>query len=92
MRRNTPPRYQLSGRSSDLRALPIAGAFPFVSGHPFLYLFLFGELTARRSSVFNMDILFNWHINSLPSLLSLQVTGFGRFGRNVLTYHTTEAS
>ncbi|KRY05210.1 hypothetical protein T12_12064 [Trichinella patagoniensis] len=23
-----------------------------------------------------MDILFNWHINSLPSLLSLQVTGF----------------
>ncbi|KRX53488.1 hypothetical protein T09_3221 [Trichinella sp. T9] len=39
-----------------------------------------------------MAILSKWHINSLPFLLSLQVTGFGTFGRNVLTYHTTEAS
>ncbi|KRZ81243.1 hypothetical protein T08_2912 [Trichinella sp. T8] len=39
-----------------------------------------------------MAILSKLHINSLPFLLSLQVTGFGTFGRNVLTYHTTEAS
>ncbi|KRY28246.1 hypothetical protein T01_9090 [Trichinella spiralis] len=77
-------------RSSHSRRLPFR--IRSLQGHPFLYLFLFGELTARRGSVFNIAILFKWHINSLLSLLSLQVTGFGRFGKNVLTYHTTEAS
>ncbi|KRY14606.1 hypothetical protein T01_11728 [Trichinella spiralis] len=59
---------------------------------PSISLFLFGELIARRGSVFNIAILFKWHINSLLSLLLLQVTGFSTFGKNVLTYHTTEAS
>ncbi|KRZ81465.1 hypothetical protein T08_16518 [Trichinella sp. T8] len=63
-----------------------------LQGHPFLYLFLFGELTARRGSVFNMAILSKWHINSLlfcyPCRSLVSVHSGGMFSK----YHTTEAS
>ncbi|KRX67937.1 hypothetical protein T09_13597 [Trichinella sp. T9] len=84
------------GFSYDLCALLIAGAFPLVSvvfrAIHFFICFCSVSWPLVEAPFLTMSILFKWHINSLLSLLSMQGTAFCRFGRNVLTSHTREAS